>query len=343
MPVKVVVNGVGAIGKRVAHAVKLQDDMELVGISDVAATSILRTNLEPKGPLYKTDLFCSVPEMIENMRNAGMFVKGTLPELLASGEVDVVVDATPAGIGIKNKPMYEKYGVKAIFQGGEKEDVAPITFNSWVNYEKAIGAKFVRVPSCNTTALVRTLHALDSNFGLDHVFVSLVRRAVDPWNPEKGPVNAIVPDRVPSHHGPDLRTIIPNINIMTIAVKVPTTLAHVHVVHARLKKNASVDDVKQVFMDAPRVILLKREHGFRSTAEIIERYRDLCRPRYDMPEVAVWEETIACEDKNLYWVHAVHSESIVIPENIDAIRAITGLEKDKWKSIRKTNESMGIE
>jgi len=56
MMVKVVVNGIGTIGKRVAHAVKLQDDMELIGISDVAATSVLRTNLEPKDPLYKTDV-----------------------------------------------------------------------------------------------------------------------------------------------------------------------------------------------------------------------------------------------------------------------------------------------
>lgn len=33
--VKVAVNGYGVIGKRVADAVRRQDDMELVGVSDV--------------------------------------------------------------------------------------------------------------------------------------------------------------------------------------------------------------------------------------------------------------------------------------------------------------------
>jgi glyceraldehyde-3-phosphate dehydrogenase (NAD(P)) len=41
-------------------------------------------------------------------------------------------------------------------------------------------------------------------------------------------------------------------------------------------------------------------------------------------------------------MHVVHQEADVIPENIDAIRAITGIEKDNWKSIRMTNESLGI-
>lgn len=35
-PVKVGINGYGVIGKRVADAVTLQPDMELVGIADVA-------------------------------------------------------------------------------------------------------------------------------------------------------------------------------------------------------------------------------------------------------------------------------------------------------------------
>ena len=35
-PIKVAVNGYGVIGKRVADAVALQPDMELVGVADVA-------------------------------------------------------------------------------------------------------------------------------------------------------------------------------------------------------------------------------------------------------------------------------------------------------------------
>jgi len=136
---------------------------------------------------------------------------------------------------------------------------------------------------------------------------------------------------------------MPDLDIITMAVKVPTTLAHTHIIYANLKKEATVDEVKELFRKTPRIILLKEEDGYTSTAEIIERFRDLGRPRYDMPEVAIWEESIAIQEKRLFWMHAVHSESIIIPENVDCIRAMTGLEKDKWNSIKKTNESMEIE
>lgn len=341
--IKVVVNGVGTIGKRVAHAIKLQDDMKLIGISDVTATPWLRTILEPEGPLFKTDLYCSSPDMIQKMRNSGMYVHGLLEDLLASGEVDVVCDCTPAGIGAKNKPMYEKYGVKTVYQGGEKADVAPVSFVAIANYEKALNVNAVRVVSCNTTSLARTLNAVDKNFGIEEVFAVLVRRATDPWDEKPGPINAVVPEvHVPSHQGPDLQTVLPHINIKTMACKVPSTLAHVHFITGELKKKASNEELKSTLANAGRVVLLKAEEGYTATSQIIERFRDLCRPRYDMYEVAVWDESITVEGKKFYWIHAVHSEAIVIPETIDAIRAITGIETDKVKSIEKTNKSLGI-
>ncbi|MDI6798391.1 MAG: type II glyceraldehyde-3-phosphate dehydrogenase [Candidatus Aenigmarchaeota archaeon] len=343
MTVKVVVNGVGTIGKRVAHAVKLQNDMKLIGISDVAATSWLRTVLEPEGPLFKTDLYASNKEGMQKMRDAGMYVHGLLEDLLASGQVDVVVDCTPAGIGAKNKPLYEKQGVKVVYQGGEKADVAPISFVTIANYEKALNAQAVRVVSCNTTSLVRTLHALDARFGIEEVFAVLVRRATDPWDEMSGPINAVVPEtHIPSHQGPDLQTVMPHINIKTMACKVPSTLAHTHFITGKLRRKATSEEIKRAFEDAGRIILLKAANGYSATSRIIERYRDLCRPRYDMYEVAVWEESVTAEGNRFYWIHAVHSEGIVIPENIDAIRAVTGIETDKFKCIEKTNKSLGI-
>ena len=151
MVVKVVVNGVGTIGKRVAHAVKLQNDMKLIGISDVAATSWLRTVLEPEGPLNKTDLYASNQEGMQKLKESNMYIKGLLEDLLASGEVDAVIDCTPAGIEAKNKPLYEKYKLKTIYQGGAKADLVPVSFVAVASYEKALNAQAVRVVSCNTT------------------------------------------------------------------------------------------------------------------------------------------------------------------------------------------------
>jgi hypothetical protein len=75
---------------------------------------------------------------------------------------------------------------------------------------------------------------------------------------------------------------------------------------------------------------------------VIELMRDLKRPRNDMWEVVVWEDALAADDHELYLAFQVHNEAITIPETVDAIRAMTGIETDAMKSIEKTNRSLGI-
>jgi glyceraldehyde-3-phosphate dehydrogenase (NAD(P)) len=47
-------------------------------------------------------------------------------------------------------------------------------------------------------------------------------------------------------------------------------------------------------------------------------------------------------EKELYFFQAIHQESIVVPENVDAIRAMMELESDGAKSIEKTNKAIGL-
>ena len=107
---RVAVNGYGVIGKRVADAVKLQDDMELAGVADVVYDYRIKVAVERGYPVY-----ASVPEKRAEMEAAGIPVQGTLHDLV--GQVDVVVDCTPKGIAAKNLEHYQEHGVKAIFQG----------------------------------------------------------------------------------------------------------------------------------------------------------------------------------------------------------------------------------
>ena len=339
--INVAVHGIGTIGKRIAHAVKLQKDMKLKAIVGYSPDATIKTVLEPKGPLYGTDLYATNEESLKKFQQAKMIVNGTLEDLLRKGEIDVIIDATPEGLGREYKEKYySKYNVKVIFQGGEEADVAEMTFNAIVNYEKAFGKKFVRVPSCNTTGLIRTLSAIDK-FGVAYVFVSIIRRAADPHEHKKGPINSIEFEEVPSHHAEDVKTVLNHLNIFSMAVKVPTTLAHTHIVEATLMKKVSKEDIIKAFEDQTRVILLDMKE-YPATSKIIEKFRDYCRPRNDMYEIVVLKESINVEGNKVRWMQVVHQEADVIPENIDAIRAITGIEKDKWKSIKATNESLGI-
>ena len=100
---------------------------------------------------------------------------------------DIVVDCTPGGMGEKNKALYEKAGVKAIWQGGEEHELAGFSFNATANYEEALGLDFARVVSCNTTGLCRVIYPLDQEFGIKKVRVTLIRRAAIPMMSRKDP------------------------------------------------------------------------------------------------------------------------------------------------------------
>jgi glyceraldehyde-3-phosphate dehydrogenase (NAD(P)) len=82
--------------------------------------------------------------------------------------------------------------------------------------------------------------------------------------------------------------------------------------------------------------------GITSTAEVMEMARDMNRPRCDMWENCVWNESITIYEGELYFFQGIHQESDVIPENVDAIRAMMEIEKDGTKSVAKTNKAMGI-
>ncbi len=335
--IKVAINGYGTIGKRVADVVSVQDDMEVVGVTK------RHPDFEAGHAVEKGyDLYAALPEKQDDFKKAGIDITGTIHNLLE--KADIIVDCTPEGIGDRNKSMYEKAGVKAIFEGGEKHDVAGFSFNAECNYEGAIGLDFVRVVSCNTTGLCRVIHPLNEAFGVKKVRAVLVRRAADPGDIKKGPINAIVPDpvKLPSHHGPDVKTVLPEIDITTMAIKVSTTLMHLHTLNIAFDSVPGVDDIKAALQKGPRIRFVSAADGLTSTASIIEMGRDMGRPRYDIWENCIWEDSIDVEGGELYFFQAIHQESTVILENVDAIRAMMNLEKSAEKSMQKTNKAMGL-
>jgi glyceraldehyde-3-phosphate dehydrogenase (NAD(P)) len=133
---------------------------------------------------------------------------------------------------------------------------------------------------------------------------------------------------------------MPHISISSTAVKLPTTLMHLHSVNMEFDKQCTAEEVKSIFEAQSRIRFVGQ--GINSTAEIIELGRDLGRPRNDMWENCIWDESVVIDDGELNFFQAIHQESDVIPENVDAIRAMMELESDGAKSIEKTNKAMGL-
>ncbi|HEX9015992.1 MAG TPA: type II glyceraldehyde-3-phosphate dehydrogenase [Chloroflexota bacterium] len=335
--VRVAVHGYGVIGKRVADAVALQDDMELVGVADVAHDYRVRVAAERGYPLY-----ASMPGVQFRMEEAGLHVAGTLEELLQ--RVDVVVDCTPKGIGTNNRERYEKAGVKAIWQGGEKHQFAGVSFVSQVNYADALNQRHARVVSCNTTALCRVAGALHSRGWVKRVRAVIMRRGTDPWEShENGMINTAIPELVvPSHQGPDAQTVIRGLDIVTMAGAAPFDLSHLHYLMVETTRPVSVDELKQALWEAPRIAFVQGGDGLVALNSVIELMRDLGRPRNDMWEVAVWEDGLAADHHDLYITYQVDNEAVVVPENVDCIRALTGVETSAAASMEKTDRTLGI-
>lgn len=335
--VRVAVNGYGVIGKRIADAVALQPDMELVGVADVVSDWRIRV-AEQRG--YR--IFASTPEAAGNMKAGGIRVAGSLSDLL--GQVDVIADATPKKVAPLNHERYKATGVKSVFQGGEKHSLTGHSFVAQANYATALGRDSTRVVSCNTTSIVRTLGALNAAGLLRKARGVLVRRATDPWESDhSGVMNTVVPEKdIPSHQGPDAQTVLPDLDVVTIAVVAAHTTSHLHAWSVELTRPASKEEVLEAFRQAPRIAFLRQGDGLVALNSTLELMSDLGRPRGDMWEVGLWEDGLTVRGDELFYNYQVYNQAIVVPETVDAIRALSGLETDALASIRRTDAALGL-
>jgi glyceraldehyde-3-phosphate dehydrogenase (NAD(P)) len=335
--VRVALNGYGVIGKRIADAIAAQEDMVLVGVADVVSDWRIKVAVEKGYPV-----FASTPEAAASMHTAGIPLAGSLADLL--GEVDVVADATPKKVASTNLEKYRAAGVKSIFQGGEKHSLTGHSFVAQANYETALGRDTTRVVSCNTTSIVRTLGALKNVGLLKKARGVLVRRATDPWESDHtGVMNTVVPEKViPSHQGPDAQTVIPELDVVTIAVVAAHTTSHLHAWSVELTRPATKDEVLAAFREAPRIAFLSMADGMVALNSTLELMGDLGRPRGDMWEVGLWADGLTVVGNELFYNYQVYNQAIVVPETIDAIRALTGIEREGATSIAKTDRALGL-
>lgn len=334
---RIAINGYGVIGKRVADAVSLQDDMEVSGVCDVSPDYRVRIAEGLGIPVYAPG-----EEARRTLRGADITVAGLLEGLLEDS--DVVVDCTPKSVGARYREVYGRHRIKVVLQGGEKHEAAGHSFVAQANYESARGRDTTRVVSCNTTATVRVLHALDSAGLMQRARGVLIRRATDPWESHLGGIlNTVVPERaIPSHQGPDAKTVLPDLDVVTMACKVPQTLGHLHYWWVELTRPASREEVLAALRRAPRIAFVRASEGLSALNAVEELVNDLGRPRNDLWEVALWEDILTVQGRELYFCHQVDNQAIVVPENVDAIRALTGIEGSGIASIEKTDRALGV-
>jgi glyceraldehyde-3-phosphate dehydrogenase (NAD(P)) len=335
--IRVAVVGYGVIGTRLADGVAAQQDMELVGVVDAAVTLAVRA-LKERGMPYK--LYAVSPEAKTTIEAAGIPVTGLVDDILK--KVDIVLDSSPGGIGAKNKVLYEKYKVKAVFQGGESNEVANVFFHGYANYEKGVGQDFLKLTSCNTTGLIRTVDCLDRLVGIEKIAITIVRRVADPGDYHRGLTNALQVEKAPSHQALDLMTIMPHIDATGILVHTPITHGHFITVVATPKKDISIDQAIAAFESHPRIRVVSLKDGFLGNASIFKFARDSLKPRGDVYEVYIWRDTVVKSGRDIMFGIHIPQESVTIPETMDAIRAATSMQTDRLEAVGKTNQYLNM-
>jgi glyceraldehyde-3-phosphate dehydrogenase (NAD(P)) len=335
--VKVGVAGFGVIGQRLADGAARQEDMELVGVADVAPTLPVRA-LAESGMPYR--MFAAAPGAVDALAGAGIPVSGEFDDLL--DEVDIMLDAAPGGIGAKNKEKYVQHGVKAIFQGGEKGEVADVFFHGYANYEKGLGQNYLKLTSCNTTGLIRAVDCLDRAVGIEKTAITIIRRVADPGDTHRGLVDSLQVEPIPNHQAVDLMNIMPHIDATGLLVHTPVTHGHIITIVATPKTTTNPAEVIEAFRAHPRIRVVRIADGFTTNTSLFNYARFLGHKRGDMYEVGLFEEMVGMSGDDVMFAINIPQESVVIPETIDGIRAALRLQEDRLEAVGMTNRYLGM-
>ena len=151
-------------------------------------------------------------------------------------------------------------------------------------------------------------------------------------------------DKAPTHQAVDLMTIMPHVDATGILVHTPVTHGHIITVLATAKdgKKITKEEALETFRKHPRIRMVSIDEGFRGNASLFKYARDLGNRRGDMYEIAIWEDSIVESGNDIMYAINIPQESVTIPETIDGIRALMGVQKTREEGTAATNEFLGI-
>lgn len=309
----VAVIGAGVIGKRLAAA--------LAGGADRPAAPRL-AGVALRGPnvfaAARPDLpyFASDQDAADRLAETGTAVQGGLSALLAAA--DVVVDCGPSRTGAGRAERYLAAGVPAVFCGGERNrELGPLV-HSALNPEAARGRSGTRLPSCNTTALARTLAAL----GVAHIAgleATIVKCSTDTDKAAKGVTNGALLAPTPSHHADDLVELVPELTARTLSSVVPMTAGHF--IHARiaLRDSLPIEAAVERLAEAERIAVWQGPDAVDTSR--VKAVRDT--PWQDRHELIAAPIAPVRGPVLDLWL-SLDNQAITLPETLDVIQLAVG-------------------
>ncbi len=306
----VFVNGYGSIGSRITSFLKDDPEIRIIGVGKYSPDNKVETAISRGLDVY-------VPERKQE-EFSNYKISGTIEDALEKS--DLVIDASPGGLGYKNKKnLYEPKNILAIYQGGESvigpEAVSDLLFNSRVNYDLALNKKHVMQGSCNVTGMGRILEPLRTKFS-DKIIrydVTLVRRWADIEQTEKKVTDTIEMTEKP-HHGDDVKTYFGKDSPLFVrAIKVPTRQMHLHIMDIRFKDLApKPSEIHEIFSNEFGVALLWSAKG---TKDVRDYAQKMGFNFTDTNMIHIHANMTASIGDTVQMMYSDDQTGIVIPEN----------------------------
>ncbi len=306
---RVFVNGYGSIGSRIASFLKDDPNVDVVGVGKYSNDTAVQ-DAKSRG----LDVY--VPH--ERMSKFGSHATGSIESALDAS--DMVIDASPGGMGMRNKEnLYDSRNIPVIYQGGESafgsERVSNFIFNSRINYADALGRRDAIQGSCNVTGMGRIIGPLQEKYGSDilRIDIMLVRRWADIEQADKAFPDTIqmTPD---PHHAHDAKTYLgEETQVYVRAIKVPTRQMHLHVMDIRFSGEAPVSSaIHDLYRTERGVALLQNAQDTKSVREFANSMEYSFR---DTNMVHIHANMTASRGDTIQLVYSDDQTGIVIPEN----------------------------
>ncbi len=338
--IKVGINGFGRIGRQAFKVALEHKEVEVVGINDLSATSVLAHLLKYDsvyGRYHRKVEFDETNIIVDGKKYPVCAEKE--PSLLPWGKlgVDVVMECTGRFTDSEKAGAHLKAGAKkVIISAPAKDEGITPTIVLGVNQDKYQSSmNIISNASCTTNCIAPVLEVLNEKFGVEKAFMSTIHSYTAEQNLVDGPppggksndlrrARAAAVNIIPTTTGAAISATqaIPSLKgkFDGVSFRVPTPVGSLSDFTLLLKKNVTKEEINQAFTEASE---LKKYKGILEvTNEPIVLSDIVGNPASSIVDLALTQvvdgnfvKVVAWYDNEFGYSHRLVEEVIMVGKN----------------------------
>lgn len=272
--IKMGINGFGRIGREAFKIALDKPEIQVVGINDLTSPQVLAQLLKYDSNYgrYRREVSSDESHIIVDGQSYPVSAEKD-PAALPWGKlgVDVVIECTGRFTSTEKASGHLKAGArKVIISAPAKDEGLTKTIILGVNDHEYNGQDIISNASCTSNCIIPVAAVLQNSFGIEKIMMTTIHSYTAEQNLIDGPppgehsgdmrrARAAAVNIVPTTTGSAISTaqVIPELKGLFngVAFRVPTPVGSLSDFVALVKKNTSIEEVNQAFIDASRSLL----------------------------------------------------------------------------------------